>query len=149
LEELAMTTVRQILDNKGHKVIYVRPDDTVEKALQTMAREDIGAVLVMDDDNLVGIFTERHYARNVFLKGRRSPNTPVRDVMKTEILGVEPEQTAAECMELMSEHRVRHLPVLAEGRLVGVISIGDIMRSIIAAHEFDIDQMVRYFQGSR
>jgi CBS domain-containing protein len=149
MEELAMTTVRQILDNKGHTIFSVRPNDTVEEALQMMAKEDVGAVLVTDDGNLVGIFTERHYARQVFLRGRRSPNTRVMDVMKTEVLSVDPEQTAAECMALMSKNRVRHLPVLSNGRLIGVISIGDIMRSIIAAHEFDIDQMVQYFQGSR
>jgi CBS domain-containing protein len=142
-----MTIVQQILDAKGHDVYFVRPDDTVLHALQTMASKNVGAVLVKDDDRLVGIFTERHYARDVFLKGRSSPTTPVREVMETDIVYVEPGQSAEACMAVMTEKRIRHLPVLSDGRLVGVISIGDLMKSIIADREFSIDQLVRYVRG--
>ncbi len=142
-----MTTVQQILDAKGHDVYFVRPDDTVLHALQMMENKDVGALLVKDDDRLVGIFTERHYARKVFLKGRASPKTLIREVMETDVVYVEPEQTAEACMALMTEKRIRHLPVLRDGRLVGIISIGDLMKSIIADREFSIDQLVRYVRS--
>ncbi|TIU30099.1 MAG: CBS domain-containing protein [Mesorhizobium sp.] len=142
-----MTTVQQILDAKGHDIYFVRPDDTVLHALQTMERRNVGAVLVKEDDNLVGIFTERHYARKVFLKGRSSPKTRIRDVMERDVAYVEPGQSTEACMALMTEKRIRHLPVLRDGRLVGLISIGDLMKSIIADREFNIDQLVRYVQG--
>ena len=139
-----MTTVQQILDAKGQDVYFVRPDDTVLDALEMMESKNVGAVLVKVDDRLVGIFTERHYARKVFLKGRSSPKTLIREVMETDVVYVEPGQTAEACMALMTEKRIRHLPVLRDGRLVGVISIGDLMKSIIADREFSIDQLVRY-----
>ena len=142
-----MTTVQQILDAKGHDTYFVHPDDTVLHALQMMERRNVGAMLVKEDDNLVGIFTERHYARKVFLKGRSSPKTRVREVMERDVIYVEPGQSAEACMALMTEERIRHLPVLRDGRLVGMISIGDLMKSIIADREFNIDQLVRYVQG--
>src|SRR3990172_4921316 len=142
-----MTMVQQILDAKGHDVYFVRPGDTVLHALQMMTSKDVGAVLVKDDDRLVGIFTERHYARKVFLKGRSSPTTLIREVMETDVVYVEPGQTAEACMAVMTEKRIRHLPVLSDGRLVGIISIGDLMKSIIADREFSIDQLVRYVRG--
>ena len=142
-----MITVQQILDAKGHDIYFVRPDDTVLHALQMMERRNVGAMLVKEDDNLVGIFTERHYARKVFLKGRSSPKTRVREVMEQNVIYVEPGQSAEACMALMTEKRIRHLPVLRDGRLVGIISIGDLMKSIIADREFNIDQLVRYVQG--
>ena len=142
-----MTTVQQILDAKGHDVYFVRPDDTVLHALEMMEIEDVGAVLVKVDDRLVGIFTERHYARKVFLKGRSSPKTLIREVMETDVVYVEPGQTAEACMALMTEKRIRHLPVLRDGGLVGIISIGDLMKSIIADREFSIDQLVRYVRS--
>ena len=142
-----MTTVQQILGAKGHDVYFVRPDDTVLQALQIMENKDVGALLVKDGDRLVGIFTERHYARKVFLKGRSSPKTLIREVMETEVVYVEPGQTAEACMALMTEKRIRHLPVLHDGRLVGIISIGDLMKSIIADREFSIDQLVRYVRS--
>ena len=142
-----MNTVQQILDGKGHDIYFVRPDDTVLDALQMMERRNVGAMLVKEDDNLVGIFTERHYARKVFLKGRSSPKTRVREVMERDVIYVEPGQSAEACMALMTEKRIRHLPVLRDGRLVGMISIGDLMKSIVADREFNIDQLVRYVQG--
>jgi CBS domain-containing protein len=142
-----MNTVQQILDAKGHDIYFVRPDDTVLHALQMMERKNVGAMLVKEDDNLVGIFTERHYARKVFLKGRSSPKTRIREVMEPDVVYVEPEQSAEACMALMTEKRIRHLPVLRDGRLLGIISIGDLMKSIIADREFNIDQLMRYVRG--
>ena len=142
-----MTTVQQILDAKGHDIYFVRPDDTVLHALQMMERRNVGAMLVKEDDTLVGIFTERHYARKVFLKGRSSPKTRIGEVMESNVVYVEPGQNAEACMALMIDKRIRHLPVLRDGRLVGLISIGDLMKSIIADREFNIEQLVRYVQG--
>jgi CBS domain-containing protein len=142
-----MTTVQQILDAKGHDVYFVRPDDTVLHALEMMEIKNVGAVLVKVDDRLVGIFTERHYARKIFLRGRSSPKTLIREVMETDVVYVEPGQTAEACMALMTEKRIRHLPVLRDGGLVGIISIGDLMKSIIADREFSIDQLVRYVRS--
>lgn len=142
-----MTTVQQILDAKGDDIYFVRPDDTVLHALQMMERKNVGAMLVKEDDNLVGIFTERHYARKVFLKGKSSPKTRIREVMEPDVVYVEPAQSAEACMALMTEKRIRHLPVLRDGRLLGIISIGDLMKSIIAEREFNIDQLVRYVRG--
>ena len=140
-------TVRQILETKGHEVYSVAPDHTVEDALRMMAEKNVGAVLVKNGERLVGIFTERHYARNVFLKGRSSPTTPVRDVMAKDVIYVEPGQTAEACMALMTEKRIRHMPVLCEDRIVGVVSIGDLMKATIADREFDIEQLVLYVRS--
>ena len=142
-----MTTVRQILDVKGPDIHSVSPDDTVLHALEMMENKNVGAVLVTERDHLVGIFTERHYARKVFLRGRSSPKTLVREVMERDVLYVEPGQTAEACMALMTEKRIRHLPVLHDGHLVGIVSIGDLMKSIIADREFSIDQLVRYVRS--
>lgn len=142
-----MTMVQDILDTKGHDVYLVRPDDTVLHALKLMESKNVGALLVKDDDSLVGIFTERLYARRVFLKGRSSPKTLVREVMEPDIIYVEPDQTTDVCMALMTEKRVRHLPVLRDGRLVGIVSIGDLTKSIIADREFNIDQLMQYIRS--
>lgn len=142
-----MTTVRHILDTKGHVVFTVRPEDAVADALRLMASKDIGAVLVTDGDRPVGIFTERHYARRVFLKGRTSPTTSVREVMVKDVIYVEPDQTVEACMALMAAKGIRHLPVLSGGRLAGIISIGDLMKSAIAEREFNIEQLVLYVGG--
>lgn len=143
-----MTTVQHILKTKGHEVYSVRPEDSVAHALRLMADRDVGAVLVMDADRLVGIFTERHYARNVFLKGRTSPTTLVREVMVRDVICVAPEQTVEACMALMTAKRIRHLPVLRGASVVGLISIGDLMKSRIADREFDVEQLVLYVGGA-
>lgn len=142
-----MTTVQQILEGKGYEVYFVHPDDTVLHALQMMESRNVGAVLVKDDDRLVGIFTERQYAREVFLKGKSSPKTLIREVMETNVIYVEPEHAVDACMALMTEKRIRHLPVLRDDRLVGIISIGDLTKSIIADREFNIDQLLRYISS--
>ncbi len=127
-----MTTVQQLLDAKGQDIYCVHPDDMVLDALKIMEKENIGSVLVEKGNMLVGIFTERNYARNVFLKGRSSPKTPIWEVMKTEVICAPPEQTVEACMALMTEKRVRHLPVLRDEQLVGIISISDIVKNIIS-----------------
>jgi CBS domain-containing protein len=142
-----MTTVQQLLDAKGQEIYFIRPDNTVLDALKVMANKNVGAVVVKDGDRLVGIFTERQYARKVFLKGRSSPKTLVREVMETDVICVGPEQTVEVCMALMTEKRIRHLPVLRDEHLVGMISIGDLVKSIIADREFTIEQLEHFIRG--
>jgi len=144
-----MTIVRHILDKKGQFVWTIRPDDTVFAAIEEMARKDVGALVVVDNGDPIGIFTERHYARNVFLKGRSSPTTVVKDVMRTGFLYVTPDRTVEECMAIMTVERVRHLPVMDDGNLVGLISIGDLVKSIIEDREFVIDQLTNYIAGTK
>jgi CBS domain-containing protein len=144
-----MTIVRHILDKKGQLVWTIRPDDTVFAAIEEMARKDVGALVVVENGDPIGIFTERHYARDVFLKGRSSPTTVVKDVMRTGFLYVTPERTVEECMAIMTAERVRHLPVMDDGNLVGLISIGDLVKSIIEDREFVIDQLTNYITGTK
>jgi CBS domain-containing protein len=144
-----MTIVRHILDKKGQLVWTIRPDDTVFAAIEEMARKDVGALVVVENGDPIGIFTERHYARDVFLKGRSSPTTVVKDVMRTGFLYVTPERTVEECMAIMTAERVRHLPVMDNGNLVGLISIGDLVKSIIEDREFVIDQLTNYITRTR
>ena len=139
-----MTSVKQILDRKGYDIHAVGSDAMVLDALKLMAEADVGSVMVMSGDRVEGIFTERQYARKVFLEGRTAPTTPVRDVMEAKVIYVRPEQDAEACMALMSEKRIRHLPVMDEGRLVGLVSVGDLMKTAIDEREFHIDQLVEY-----
>jgi CBS domain-containing protein len=142
-----MTAVRQLLDQKGRKIWSIHPDATVFDAVAEMAEKDIGSLAVMDGDKLVGIITERHYARNVVLKGKTSPATPVRDIMESRVIIARPEQSVDQCMALMSEKRVRHLPVLEGEKPIGIISIGDLVKSIIGDQKFMIDQLEHYIHG--
>jgi CBS domain-containing protein len=144
-----MTIVRHILDKKGQLVWTIRPDDTVFAAIEEMARKDVGALVVVENGDPIGIFTERHYARDVFLKGRSSPTTVVKDVMRTGFLYVTLDRTVEECMAIMTAERVRHLPVMDDGSLVGLISIGDLVKSIIEDREFVIDQLTNYITRTR
>ena len=143
-----MTTINQVLDTKGHDVLTVGPDDTVLRALEQMASKNVGAVIVTENGAPVGIFTERDYARSVILKGRSSPTTPVREVMSSEVIFVRPEQTVEECMAIMSDKRFRHMPVLQEGKLIGIVSIGDLVKTIIDQQKFTIEQLQGYIGGS-
>ena len=142
-----MTTVQQLLDQKGDTVWSVQPENTVFDAIKLMADKDVGSIVVMEDGKPVGIFTERHYARNVFLKGRASPTTLVGDAMSKHVICARPEQTVEECMAVMTDKRVRHLPVLQRKKLVGIISIGDLVKSTIANQKFTIDRLVEYIRG--
>jgi CBS domain-containing protein len=141
-----MTTVRQLLNEKAHGVFTVGPGETVFDAIRKMAEENIGSLVVCEGPKPVGIITERHYARNVFLKGRASPSTLVRDIMETQVLFVRPDQTVDECMAVMSDKRVRHLPVIDQGKLIGIISIGDLVKNIISDQKFTIDQLINYIR---
>jgi CBS domain-containing protein len=140
-------TVRLLLDEKGHNVSTVGPDDTVFEAIRKMAEEDIGSLVVFEGAKPIGIITERHYARNVFLKGRASPTTRVRDVMETQVLFARPDQTVEECMAIMTNKRVRHLPVIDQGKLIGIVSIGDLVKNIISKQKFTIDQLIHFIHG--
>ena len=142
-----MTTVTQLLRTKGHEVVSVSAETSVFQALKVMAEKNIGALLVIEAERLVGVLSERDYARKVILKGKASKDTSVREIMTAHVLYVRPEQTIEECMALMTAKRVRHLPVLEEERLVGVISIGDVVKAIIAEQEFMIEQLQNYITG--
>jgi len=142
-----MQTVRKLLDQKDHDVWTVGPDDFIFSALQLMASKGIGAVVVAEDGKPIGIFSERDYARNVILKGKSSPKTPIREVMTTPIHCARPEQTVEECMALMTEKHIRHLPILEDEKLVGIISIGDLVKSVIADQKITIEQLEQYIRG--
>jgi CBS domain-containing protein len=123
--QLAMTTVKHVLDKKGRDVHTIHPDASVFDALKRMAENDIGSLVVLEGDKLVGIITERHYSREIALKGRTSPGTLVRDIMSTRVSFARPEHSVEECMAVMTAQAVRHLPVLEHNRVVGIVSIGD------------------------
>ena len=142
-----MTTVRDILKHKGSEVFSVRPDDTVFDSLQLMADKGVGALLVMDGDKLVGIVTERDYARKVILEGKSSRTSAVDEVMTRRVLCASPERTVDECMALMTDKRARHLPVLDHKEVVGVISIGDLVKAMISEQQVLIDQLQHYISG--
>lgn len=142
-----MATMKQLLDAKGHEILSVRPEDSVFDAIKLMAERNVGSLLVMENNALVGIMSERDYARSVILKGRSSANTKVKDIMSSRVICVAPEQTVEEAMALMTDKRVRHLPVLIEDEVVGVISIGDLVKNIIDGQQFIIDQLERYISG--
>ncbi len=139
-----MTIVKQILDEKGHDVWLVGPDESIYAALQLMAEKNVGALLVMEGDKLVGIFSERDYARKVVLQGKGSRETPVRDVMTSLVIAVPPDFTVDRCMALMTEKRIRHLPVIRDERVEGVISIGDVVKAYISAQAQTIQHLEDY-----
>ena len=142
-----MTTAQDILRYKGKTVHAVRPDDTVLAALGVMAEHDIGAVLVVEGDDLLGILSERDYARKVALMGRASRDSPVRAIMTANVVCVPPSRTVEECMGLMTERRCRHLPVVESGRVVGLVSIGDLVKAMIDEQEATINQLKNYIAG--
>ena len=142
-----MYTVRHLLQVKGNRIWSVSPSATVYEALELMATQNIGAVLVIEGDQTVGIFTERDYARKVVLKGKSSKTATVGEMMTTEVLYVNPDDTIENCMALMTEKRARHLPVLENGKLAGVVSIGDVVKAIISDREFMIRELERYITG--
>ena len=144
-----MKTVRQILDGKGHATCSVTRDSMVYDALKLMADKEIGALLVVEGGRLVGVISERDYARKVILKGKSSLDTPVKEIMTQDFVWVRPEQTVEECMGLVTEKRVRHLPVLVDDQVVGIISIGDLVKAVIDEKDFTIKQLESYITGSR
>ncbi|MFC3108240.1 CBS domain-containing protein [Undibacterium arcticum] len=145
-----MKTVSQILQSKPNQQVYrIAPTAPVLEAVKLMAQHGIGAVLVMDGEQIVGIMSERDYARKVVLLGRSSSDTPVRDIMSANVMYVRPDQTNEDCMVLITENRLRHLPVLDQGKLVGMISIGDLVKDIISEQQFVIQQLQHYISGER
>ena len=139
--------ISEILSQKGGIVWSVPPDATVLEAIQMMADKNVGALLVTKDNNLVGIISERDYTRKVVLKGRSSKDTPVREIISGKIISVSPDHSVEECMRLMTEHRIRHLPVVQGTRILGVISIGDLVNSIISHQTSAIQQLETYITG--
>lgn len=137
-------TIREIFDNKGHQIWSVSPDTKIFEALQLMAEKNIGALVVLNGDKLVGIISERDYARKVALKGKTSKETPIRDIMTPKVLYVTPEKTAEDCMALMIEKRIRHLPVYKQDKLIGVVSIGDVVKAVIEEKKIAIEHLENY-----
>lgn len=144
-----MRTVNDLLGVKGCDVWTISPDSTVYEALKMMADKNIGALVVLDGDNVAGIFSERDYARKVVLQGKFSRETLVREIMTEEVVSVRPDQSIQDCMALMTQRRFRHLPVLEEDRLKGLISIGDVVRAVVSEQEFMIHQLENFIGGGR
>jgi CBS domain-containing protein len=142
-----MHTVKQLLESKGHDVWSVSPDTSVLEAIKKMADKRIGALLVLDRGKPVGIVSERDYARKVILQGRSSQETPVKDIMTTRVVCARPDLNVEECMAIMTDKRIRHLPVMEGDEVLGMISIGDLVKAIIAEQQFLINQLERYITG--
>ncbi|WP_240126678.1 CBS domain-containing protein [Thermomonas alba] len=139
-----MRTVRQLLDAKPAGILSITPDAPVIEALRRMAEHEVGALLVMEGPELVGIVSERDYARKVVLLGRASKDTPVREIMTAQVRTVSPSDTVEHCMQLMTDRRIRHLPVLDGGQVVGVLSIGDLVKAVIEEQQQTLEQLQRY-----
>jgi CBS domain-containing protein len=144
-----MTTVRNILQDKGNTVWFASPGTPVLDALRTMAEKNVGALLVMKENDVVGIFSERDYARKLILHGRSPGETKVKEIMTSDVISVKPEQSIDECMALMTQKHVRHLPVLENRKVVGLVSIGDVVKAVIAEKEHLIKQLENYITGTR
>ena len=142
-----MQTVGQLLGVKGSEVFSVAPQDSVLHAIEVMATRHVGALLVMSQGSLIGIISERDYARKVILKNRSSHDTPVSDIMTSPAVSVTPEDTVHNCMQIMTERRFRHLPVVKGGRVVGMLSIGDLVKAVIQDQTEQIEQLERYIAG--
>lgn len=143
-----MGAVHHIIRSKGSAVFSIRPDITVFKALEIMLEKNVSSLVVMEDEKLIGIFTERDYARKVTLKGKTSKETPVGDIMSGNVITVSPDSTIDECMNLMTNNFIRHLPVIENDKLIGLISIGDVVKYIIQEQKFIIENMEQYIGGT-
>lgn len=141
------TTAQQVLARKSQRLLSIAPDATVFDALTLMAKHDIGSLVVLDGERLTGIFSERDYARQVVLLGKSSKEVRVREIMTHKVLCVRPDQTVNECMALMTEKRVRHLPVLDHKKVIGVISIGDVVKEVISGQQTMIEQLEQYIHS--
>jgi CBS domain-containing protein len=142
-----MKTLKQLLSAKGREVYSIAPNAKVIEALQLMAQKDIGALVVMDGGRIIGMMSERDYARKVILHGKSSQDVIVRDIMTADVITVDPSKTVEECMALVTERRIRHLPVCEEGRLIGLVSIGDLVKDVIADQEQTIRQLESYIHS--
>ena len=139
--------VKEILAGKGHNVWSIEPGASVFDAMKLMAEKGVGALIVREGERVAGVISERDYARKVILEGRSSPTTEVREIMTSHVLYAGPDHTIEECMAIMTDKRIRHLPVLDGGRLMGVISIGDLVKTIISEQQFRIEQLEKYISG--
>ena len=142
-----MKTVQQMLESKPHRLLSISPDTSVYDALVLMAEKDVGALVVLDGERLAGIFSERDYARKIILHGKASRETRVADIMTSKVVCVGATNTVDECMALMTGRRVRHLPVLSDKKVVGVISIGDVVKEMLSEQQFIIEQLEQYIKG--
>ena len=143
-----MKTLRQLIEGKSRKLAYVSPEQSVLRALEIMAEIDVGALLVLDGERLAGVFSERDYARKVILQGKASRTTPVSEVMTGKVIYVTPDRTVEECMAIMTEKHIRHLPILDENKIViGIISIGDVVKEMVSHQKFIIGQLENYITG--
>jgi len=142
-----MTTVRQLLDRKGRAIFSVEPQAPVLEAIRAMASHHVGALLVMQGEKLTGIVSERDYARKVILLGRSSADTPVHDIMSAPVITVSPDTSVQTCMQLMTDKRVRHLPVIEGARVIGMVSIGDLVKAVIAEQQQHIEQLENYIHS--
>jgi len=142
-----MALVTELLKRKGYTIYSVEPDQPVLEAIRRMAEHSVGALLVMRGTQLFGVVSERDYARKIILKGRSSSDTPVRQIMSSPVITVRPDQSVAECMQLMTERRVRHLPVVESSQVIGVLSIGDLVRSVVEEQQQTIEQLEQYIHG--
>lgn len=140
--------VKNILQTKGSTVFHISPDETVFKAIEKMASKDIGALLVLDNEELVGIITERDYRNRVILKGRTSKETPVRDIMTTGLYCVKPTEKLETCMALMTDRKIRHLPVVEDDEIKGIVSIGDLVKAVISKQKVEIHNLRDYITGT-
>ena len=142
-----MRTVRQLLESKPAEIIAISPDAPVIDAIRLMAERRVGALVVMEGARLAGILSERDYARKIVLQGRSSRDTPVRDIMTAEVITVRPEDSSDHCMQVVTDKRIRHLPVMQGGDVIGVLSIGDLVRAVIEEQKQELDQLQRYIAG--
>jgi CBS domain-containing protein len=140
-------TVQDVLNDKGKRVWTISPEAKVIDALKIMSDKDIGAIVVTEKESLVGILTERDYARKVMLRGKSSLDTPVKDVMTSGVYYVDPETTTQECLALMTKNRIRHLPVIRGGKILGLVSIGDVVKSVISQQKIALDHLESYITG--
>jgi len=142
-----MKTVKQLVEEKSHKLLSIAPSMSVFEALQKMAEFDVGALVILDEGRLVGIFSERDYARKLILHGKSSKETRVEEIMTTRVVCIGPDRSVEECMALMTDKRVRHLPVLEDKKVVAVISIGDVVREMIEDQKHTIEQLEQYIMS--
>lgn len=146
---MTLKSVRQVLNAKGYAVETVAPETSVYEALQKLSNREVGALVVLEEGELCGLFSERDYARKVALQGRNSKETQVQEIMTRRVITLEPQQTVEACMVLMTDKRIRHLPVLEDGRLIGIVSIGDIVKAVIEAQRLTIEELESYITGRR
>ena len=143
-----MTTIAQLLNTKGNQIWSVEPKATIFKALEIMSEKEIGALLVMEDGKLTGIFSERDYARKVILKGKSSKETLVGELMTKKVFYIDPKKTINDCMAIMTDKHVRHLPVIENDKVIGIVTIGDVVNQIISEQEFTIQHLENYITGT-